>query len=282
MIDLTRIFDREERSLVSLIRNDPVEFLHLFEADKDIEIVGFLASQFAYGRIDVLKRFLRTLLTQMRSEPYDYVKSGDFSSLQGLYYRFQKTEHLSHLFVVLRRIVAEYGGIGGLLQSYFQGDIRETLWAVRRILFRDDEGLTFFFPKPSAASALKRWSLYLRWMVRQDEVDRGIWGFVDKGTLVVPLDTHLFKIGRCLGWTTQANATWKAAREITEALKVFSPEDPLKYDFFLCHKIGIGAGCTGRRTPACQKRCLLAADDGLTDEIRDVSPVVLAGFKQGS
>jgi uncharacterized protein (TIGR02757 family) len=94
-------------------------------------------------------------------------------------------------------------------------------------------------------------------MVREDMIDRGLWGFIDKKDLVIPLDTHLFKIGRCLGWTERNSQSYKAALEITDILKNLSPDDPLKYDFFLCHRIGIGAGCTGKRTSQCEKVCLL-------------------------
>ena len=78
-----------------------------------------------------------------------------------------------------------------------------------------------------------------------------------RSDLMIPLDTHLFKIGRCLGWTKRNSQSYGAALEITEALKALSPDDPLKYDFFLCHRIGIGAGCTGKKTPQCEKVCLL-------------------------
>jgi uncharacterized protein (TIGR02757 family) len=94
-------------------------------------------------------------------------------------------------------------------------------------------------------------------MVRKDEVDVGLWSFIDKKDLIIPLDTHIFKIGKCLGWTECNTPTFRAAKEITEALKKFSPEDPLKYDLFLCHRVGIEAGCTGRKTAGCGEKCLI-------------------------
>lgn len=104
---------------------------------------------------------------------------------------------------------------------------------------------------------MKRWNLYLRWMVRKDRVDAGLWDFIDRKDLIIPLDTHLFKIGRCLGWTACSAQSYRGAQEITEALKIFSPEDPLKYDLFLCHRVGIGAGCTGIKSPECASECLI-------------------------
>jgi len=193
----------------------------------------------------------------MGNSPYNFIKKGDFSKARGLYYRFQKDKDIVLLLRTLQRIINEFGGIGPMLQNYYHGDIREALRAMRRHLFRDSNELTFFFPKPSPTNPLKRWSLYLRWMVRKDAIDIGIWDFIDRRGLIVPLDTHIFKIGRCQGWTAARTHSHKAAREITEALKIFSPDDPLKYDLFLCHKVGIGARCTGKRTSACKDRCLL-------------------------
>jgi uncharacterized protein (TIGR02757 family) len=237
--------------------NDPVVFIRRYHDDRDREIAGFLASQFAYGKIETFKAFLEKLFKLMGASPYSFIKTGDFSGVRGLYYRFQKDKDIILLLGALKKVVDEFGSIGPMLQSYYRGDIREALWAVRRHLFRDSDELTFFFPKPSSINPLKRWSLYLRWMVRKDAIDIGIWGFIDRCDLIMPLDTHIFKIGRCTGWTQQRTQSYKAAREITEALKAFSPDDPLKFDFFLCHAIGIGAGCTGKRAPACKDRCLL-------------------------
>jgi uncharacterized protein (TIGR02757 family) len=193
----------------------------------------------------------------MEEGPRQFMEAGDFRRLKGRYYRFQKERDIVLLFQSLRKICRDFGGIGGMIRAYYQGDTREALWKARRHLFGDSDGLTFFFPKPSKTNPLKRWNLYLRWMVRKDAIDRGLWTFIDKAELVMPLDTHIFKIGRCLGWTKRASQSYGAALEITDVLKKLSPEDPLKYDFFLCHRIGIGAGCTGKKTSQCKKACLL-------------------------
>lgn len=193
----------------------------------------------------------------MEEGPRKFVEKGDFRRLKGRYYRFQKDGDIILLFQSLQKIYRDFGGVGNMLKAYYRSDIREALWKARQHLFHNSDALTFFFPKPSTTNPLKRWNLYLRWMVRKDMIDRGLWGFIDRSNLVMPLDTHIFKIGKCLGWTKRASQSYGAALEITEALKVFSPDDPLKYDFFLCHKIGIGAGCTGKKTPLCKKACLI-------------------------
>ncbi len=234
-----------------------MEFIGRYRTKADAEIAGFLGSQFAYGKIEVFKEFLSTVFDIMGPAPSEFIRKGDFGAFDGLYYRFQKSDDIAELFGVLRTILNRYGGIGPMLQLFYGGDIRTMLWRAREELIGGNAKLTFFFPKPSASSPLKRWNLYLRWMVRKDEIDAGLWGFIPKDRLVVPLDTHIFKIARCLGWTSLRNPSWKAAWEITEALKRYAPEDPLKYDFFLCHKVGIEGGCTGVRTVSCAGKCVL-------------------------
>jgi len=243
--------------LPALIGSDPVEFVHRYRDDGDKEIAGFLASQFAYGKIEVFKRFLEDMFLRMDDSPCRFIKNGDFARLEGLYYRFQKEDDIILLLTVLRKALNEFDSIGGMVRHFYRNDVRDALWRVRAHLLGDSDDLTFFFPKPLPSNPLKRWSLYFRWMVRKDQVDEGLWDFIDKKDLIIPLDTHIFKIGRCMGWTKRKAPSYKAACEITEALKRYSPEDPLKYDFFLCHRVGIGAGCTGRKIGACGKKCVI-------------------------
>ena len=234
-----------------------MEFIHRYKDKDSVEIAGFLASQFAYGKIQVFKRFLEVLFSLMGKSPRRFIEKGDFRRAKGLYYRFQKDTDIIRLLGSLQKIYADFGGIGEMFRTYYSGDTCDVLWKLRQHLFRNDDGLTFFFPKPSMTNPLKRWNLYLRWMVRKDEIDVGIWDFIDRSDLVIPLDTHIFKIGRCLGWTKRNTQSYSTALNITDALKKFSPEDPLKYDFFLCHTIGIGAGCTGKKGARCKKVCSL-------------------------
>lgn len=197
----------------------------------------------------------------MGNSPSQFIIKGDFSSFHGLYYRFQKSDDIVYLFVILKRIFERFGGIGAMLRHLYGGDTRSMIWNVRDEFFGTDERLTFFFPKPSNSNPMKRWNLYLRWMVRKDEIDVGLWDFIPKEGLVIPLDTHIFKIGRCFGWTNQKNPSWKAACEITDVLRTFSPEDPLKYDFFLCQGVGINGGCTGVRRSECLGNCVLLSNE---------------------
>ncbi|HPU30729.1 MAG TPA: TIGR02757 family protein, partial [Syntrophorhabdaceae bacterium] len=256
-MDIEKAYERAKKDLVLIKANDPVFFLDNYTDNKDIEIAGFLASQFAYGRIDVFKRFLKVLFERIGKGPYIFLKSGDFSSLSGLYYRFQKEADIIALLKILKGIIEDFGSIGGMVKTFYSKEIVATFNDIRRYLFNNSKDLTFFFPVPSPSNPMKRWNLFLRWMVRKDDIDKGLWDFIDKKALIVPLDTNLFKIGRCMGWTKAKAPSFKVALEITEALKNLCPEDPLKYDFFLCHKIGIALNCKGIKSQNCEGKCPL-------------------------
>ena len=108
-------------------------------------------------------------------------------------------------------------------------------------------GVCYFFPRPSSGSGCKRLNLFLRWMVRRDEVDLGAWTGVPASKLIVPLDTHVIRLGRCLGLTRYTSPGWKMAAEITSSLRVVDPVDPVRFDFSLCH-VGMMNACGfGRR-----------------------------------
>jgi uncharacterized protein (TIGR02757 family) len=103
-------------------------------------------------------------------------------------------------------------------------------------------GVAYFFPRPSSGSGCKRMNLFLRWMVRKDAVDLGVWSEIPASKLIVPLDTHVIRVGRCLQLTRYTSPGWKMAAQITESLRALDPIDPVKYDFSLCH-IGMAEQC---------------------------------------
>jgi uncharacterized protein (TIGR02757 family) len=103
-------------------------------------------------------------------------------------------------------------------------------------------GVCYFFPRPSAGSACKRLNLFLRWMVRKDVVDMGVWTTVSASRLIVPLDTHVIRLGQCLRLTRYQSPGWKMAAEITASLRALDPADPVRYDFSLCH-VGMMNAC---------------------------------------
>ncbi len=103
-------------------------------------------------------------------------------------------------------------------------------------------GVCYFFPRPSAGSACKRLNLFLRWMVRHDEIDLGVWTRLSPARLIVPLDTHVIRLGRCLRLTRYVSPGWKMAADITASLRRLDATDPVRFDFSICH-VGMMNAC---------------------------------------
>jgi uncharacterized protein (TIGR02757 family) len=116
-------------------------------------------------------------------------------------------------------------------------------------------GVCYFFPRPSQGSACKRLNLFLRWMVRRDTIDMGVWTRVSPARLIVPLDTHVIRVGRCLRLTTYVSPGWKMAAQITASLREIEPADPVRFDFSLCH-VGMMQAC-GYGRPQGDRQCPL-------------------------
>ena len=103
-------------------------------------------------------------------------------------------------------------------------------------------GVPYFFSRPSSGGACKRLNLYLRWMVRRDAVDLGVWTRVAPARLIVPLDTHVIRLGQCLRLTRYRGPGWRMAADITARLRALDPGDPVRFDFSLCH-VGMMGNC---------------------------------------
>lgn len=263
-----REYDFQKRLL-----HDPIEFPHRYKDPRDIEVSGFIASSLAYGRVDLFKPVIEKILSKMGKSPYEFLLAFDLKKhrklFQGISYRFNKNEDILCMIFILHKILEKYSSLEDLFMKFYKPDalnIREALkGAVETMLNTDTSivygkdirpaGLLQFFPSPDKGSTCKRSNLFLRWMIRDRDIDLGIWKGIPKDKLVVPLDTHIAKISKCLGFTSRNAQDWKTAVDITEALKKFDPEDPLKYDFALCHH-GISGVCKGRRENKACKGCM--------------------------
>lgn len=255
--------------------HDPIEFPHRYKNAEDIEVAGFLACCFAYGRIGLFKPVIEKILSAMGESPYDFLLhftvGRQAKRFQGIQYRFNRNEDIICLLFMLQGILRQDSSLESIfVKSYRNADdnIGNGLTAMMdRFLSVDTtkvygrnikpSGLTQFFPSPAGGSACKRQNLFLRWMVRDRDIDFGIWKDIPKNKLVIPLDTHIMKISRCLGFTKRNSADWKTAVEITGALKQFDPKDPLKYDFALCHH-GVSGICRGERDRSVCSGCVFS------------------------
>ncbi len=241
-----RAFDKTK------ISPDPLQFLHLYSDERDIEVMGFIAAVFAYGNVKQIINTLNKFTLLAGYKPYSYITS--FSNrmsdgrLSSLYHRFYSVQDVINLFLVLQKVYAEYGSLKNLFLKYYNDEdknIKDGLNGFSMHFINELKTLTksrvlssgtrFMFPLPQLGSACKRKNLFLRWMVRKDELDFGFWSEIPKHKLIIPVDTHIARICKELKLTRLKNVSWRMAEEITENLKKFDPEDPVKYDFAICH-----------------------------------------------
>ncbi|MBI5419548.1 MAG: TIGR02757 family protein [Deltaproteobacteria bacterium] len=250
------------------LSSDPVEFPHRFRSGPDIEAAAFISAAFAFGNVPQIKAFLARLFDALGPSPHAALTGrGSFppEGISPLRHRFISPAGVRRF---LRCVRAAYLAHGTLEALYRRGiddagtGARE--WLSRFLAwFRGEWGgafpreRDFLFPDPWKGSACKRHNLFLRWMVRGgDGVDLGIWTALSPRDLIVPLDTHMARLGRWMGLTKRCAADWKAAEEITAAFRSVCPEDPVRFDFALT-RIGILKECTLLRAGECN-RCAIA------------------------
>jgi uncharacterized protein (TIGR02757 family) len=237
---------------------DPLQFVRLQTTDADREVVGLIASALAYGNVKQIKKSIGRVVEPLGPRPAEAIDRLDPSearrALHGFKHRFNDARDVACLLYFLRQMREQAGSVEAFfLRGHAAGsaDIADTLTSFsERTLALDHGGLysgrrlpasagvRFFFPSPRDGSACKRLNLYLRWMVRRDGVDLGVWRGVDPGTLVIPLDAHIYTIARRVGLTRYRSPGWKMALDITRRLRKLDPRDPVKYDFAF-HRMGL-------------------------------------------
>ncbi len=239
---------------------DPIQIVRRYERADDREVVGFCAASLAFGRVGSVLQSIERLLAVMGPEPAAYVRGfdprRDGPSCAGLVHRWTRGPDHVALLWVMKQMIDRAGSIEGFfLEGYdsLADDIEGALDSFStRALALDLKaaygrlpkrpGVCYFFPRPSAGSGCKRLNLFLRWMVRRDALDLGVWTRVSPAKLVVPLDTHVIRVGRCLRLTDYTSPGWRMARDITASLRRLDPDDPVKYDYALCH-LGMMNAC---------------------------------------
>ena len=239
---------------------DPIQIVRRFRSSEDREVVAFCASALAFGRVQSVINSIEGLVAAMGKSPAAYVRAfepaKDRRSLDHLVHRWTRGIDLAALVWILRQMLDSHGSIEAFFAADTQPDdptVEHALDAFSRRACALDQravygrtvrkpGVGYFFARPSSGGACKRLNLFLRWMVRRDSVDLGIWTRVRPAQLIIPLDTHVIRLGRCLRLTRYTSPGWRMAADITAALRKIDPEDPVRYDFSLCH-IGMMNGC---------------------------------------
>ena len=230
----------------AFVHPDPLEFLYDYPDLQDREIVALIASSLAYGRVAQILKSTSCILQRLGPSPYSFLQKSTRKKLLSLFsdfkHRFTTGEELALMLWGLKKVIEEYGS----LHDCFSADMEDTddtiLPALTRFIrrFRKHMPATrdSLLPYPEKGSACKRLNLFLRWMVRQDNIDPGGWSRVSAAKLIVPLDTHMYKISRMLHLTERKHADMRTAIEITNAFREIVPDDPIRYDFVLT-RLGI-------------------------------------------
>jgi uncharacterized protein (TIGR02757 family) len=245
---------------------DPVGLVHAYRDPADVEVAGLVAACLAFGNARTIVAKVSLVLDRLGPHP---ARTADDAALvrarlRDVKHRVYRGDDIARLVLGARRVQRADGSLG---QRFAQelaraGTLRDALdgWAaaIRRAggldrAARTHAGARHILPDPGKASGCKRLLLYLRWMVRPaDGVDLGLWSEISPAILLVPVDTHLFKLSQNLGLTGRRTLDWTTAEEITGALRTFDAADPVRFDFALCH-LGMVQRCPSRRDP---QRCV--------------------------
>lgn len=233
--ELTQKYENKE-----FIKDDPVQFPHRFNKKEDIEISAFISALFAYGKREVFIQKLNIIFEKMNNKPYEFIIKFDKknNAIDDCDYRFSKGIDLKQIVLILKELYTNNESletlflngwnktktINGMLQVVIDYFYARTTLPVTN-------GFYHLLPNPKKGSACKRLNMFLRWMVRDGDVDLAIWKFISKSELIIPLDTHVAKISRKLNLINRQQNDWKTAKELTDILKEYCPSDPIKYDF---------------------------------------------------
>jgi uncharacterized protein (TIGR02757 family) len=245
---------------------DPVQVVRRYARVEDREIIGFIASAVAFGRVASVVHSTNAICDVLGERPARFLARFDpqvqGGPLRPLVHRWTRGDDFVALLWILRTFIREFGSLEQTFAAGMGDEDVDVGPAIERFSERARAvdlrpvygrggftptparpGPYYFFSRPSSGSACKRMNLYLRWMSRTDGVDPGGWTAVPPSKLVIPLDTHIIRVGKCLKLTKYQSPGWKMAADITASLRKLDPVDPVKYDFSLCH-LGMSGGCS--------------------------------------
>ncbi|HUU59647.1 MAG TPA: TIGR02757 family protein [Phycisphaerae bacterium] len=233
--DLYQTYNRRR-----FVAPDPVQFLYAYADSGDREVVALIAACLSYGRVAQILRSIGRVLEPMGPRPARFLRDTGPSQLRrtfaGFRHRFTGGEDLVALLAAVRRVLRRHGTLECCFAAGARPQEETVLPALGAFV---DEVRRFggprghLLPHPGKGSACKRLNLFLRWMVRNDEVDPGGWSAIPPAALIVPLDVHMHRMARALGATRRKAADGRTAVEVTAAFRAIQPDDPVRYDFAL-------------------------------------------------
>jgi uncharacterized protein (TIGR02757 family) len=240
--DLYQRFNRR-----SCAEGDPVSFLYAFPDPAEREVAAFLAALLAYGRLKLIMRSAGDVLARLEQRPRSFLLGSTPQALHGaaagFVHRVVNPNRLWRLLWAVKDVLERYGSLQACFLAHdnpVQPTVLPGLSGLADCLARRGYAPGHLVPRPRKGSACKRLNLFMRWMVRRDEVDPGGWDSVSPSRLIVPLDAHMWRVCRGLGLTARKTCNLRAALEITDGFRAICPEDPVRYDFALMHASAAG------------------------------------------
>lgn len=254
------------------IHTDPLYLVKQFNYPHDQEIAAVIMSSLAFGQVQQINKAGEKAFELMNFSPREFVESIDpekeLKKWKAFYYRMVRPSDMLRLLYALHGILKKHFSLGDWVSSHYRNEDENlgVTWAkcvteikktdAKNWKWRRTRGVGFnhLLPDPSKKSACKRANLLLRWMVRKDDVDLGLWDRLPKEKLMMPVDTHIARIAFNIGLSERTDLSWKNANEITSRLKQLDATDPVKYDFALC-RLGILKMCPKKKDTGKCKTC---------------------------
>lgn len=234
----------KEYNKPAFMENDPVNIPHRFSKKQDIEIAGFFAATLGWGQRVTIIRNTNRLLEWMDESPHDFMlnhQDKDLKKFLGFKHRTFNDTDLLYFLEFFKWFYSDHESLEEAFTKSLTKKAPHTesaLIGFHELFFSLDDfphRTKKHLPTPIRKSTCKRLNMYLRWMVRQDKskVDFGIWKKIKPSQLLCPLDIHVERNARKLGLITRKQTDWQTVLELTENLRQFDPNDPVKYDFAL-------------------------------------------------
>jgi uncharacterized protein (TIGR02757 family) len=236
----------------AFIHPDPLEFVYRYDSDADREIAGFIAAALAYGNVTQILKSVKKVLEPMGASPARWLRKNAVNDISRKFlsfkHRFTTGAELAVFLINIRTALKNYGSLEQCFFRHYRPADETLAEAVYGFVndFNSVACAPTLTPCPEKKSSFKRLNLFLRWMVRRDTVDPGVWKRIPPEKLIIPLDTHMFRVARELGLTNRNGTSMRTALEITSAFRRVNPSDPVKYDFALT-RTGILANNSGGR-----------------------------------
>lgn len=223
------------------IETDPIQVPKNFSEKENIEIAAFLTATISWGnRLSIIKNAIK-LTALMDNQPHKFVlnaSNDELKSLERFVHRTFNGNDCRFFILSLKNIYQNHGGLQAVFETGFkkENSVKSSLKEFYNVFFEiGGERSRKHVSNVEKGASAKRLNMFLRWMVRNDKcgVDFGLWNGIPQSALMLPLDVHTGNVARKLGLLQRKANDWKAVEEVTQKLRNFDPEDPVKYDFAL-------------------------------------------------